>query len=225
MWYCCAPYISIWIRGGGKNPTIRFVRHRYSLSRHLNHIFQALSPQMESPREESRSQEIMKKELIWPSLAARKSEGERELRREMEGKVDRRSQGRSEEEVPPPRAGSWGQNSDNESPQLLALWRKTSDVLKRPKKGQQSPWAPQVFRVNGFNKDFGGEILYSVMTARTGNILASLLLKLLFQWEQQISYSMYYIRYFSLSIAELAMILWGSGECRGFFWPETVRVK
>lgn len=59
----CTLYIYM-DKGGGENPTIRFVRHRYSLSRHLNHIFQALSPQMESPREESRSQEIMKKELI-----------------------------------------------------------------------------------------------------------------------------------------------------------------
>lgn len=48
-----------------KNPqAFHFVRHRYSLSLHLNHIFKALSPLVESPREESRSLEIMKKELI-----------------------------------------------------------------------------------------------------------------------------------------------------------------
>lgn len=48
-------------KGVEKKNIIHFVRHRYSLCLHLNHIFQARSHRFESPKEESRWQEIMKK--------------------------------------------------------------------------------------------------------------------------------------------------------------------
>lgn len=52
------------------------------------------------------------KELMWPSLAARKREWEKE-KDEKVGRVESWSQGRFKEEAPPKRAGSWGENSDN----------------------------------------------------------------------------------------------------------------
>lgn len=112
------------------------------------------------------------KELIWPLLAARKRERDREWGEEIAGRVERWSQGRLKEEAPPQRAGSWGENSDNESAQL-PTWSKTSDSLESPKEGQSSPRAPSVLAASGFNKDFGGETLYSLMMA----ICASLLKK------------------------------------------------
>lgn len=104
------PYtLYIYMEEGKK--LIHFVRHRYSLSLHLNLIFQALS------HRRSLSGMNLADRKLWKGINVTFACSEENRGRDRRGGESRRG-GKLEsgEKVPPKRAGSWGENSDNESP-------------------------------------------------------------------------------------------------------------
>lgn len=133
---------SIYLYEKGKNMA-RFVRHRYSLCLHFNHIFQAPHHRWSLWGRNLGDRKLRKRINLTFACGrekrGRKGKQAREKARQIERKQEERKkwhQGRFKEGVPPQRAEAWGENLYNESSQLSTHSCKTSDLLKSPKEGQ-----------------------------------------------------------------------------------------